>query len=140
MRTKKINIDGKEITLFERTIGESEDLENFMKTTSFANTGINTNIYYAISLLRSALKSNIPAKPIKPKWYHFLKKRRWKELIKPINELEDFISYKNLREKLSINDLDELVKEVYLLEGIDVKKKVDQEAESESEEKSESGS
>jgi len=125
MNTKKVNIAGKELTLYERRAKDVLDLADFLKNSQ--KDGIaNINIFVGVQILMASLRPNIE----NLKWYQIFEKRRLKRII----------SYEYLILSLSISELDELVSETYLLEGIDTKKKVIPEPESESAEKSQAGS
>lgn len=118
MNTEKVNIAGKELILFERRAKDVLDLADFLKTSAHEGS---INIFVGVQILLASLRPNLE----RLKWYQIIKKR----------QLKNIISYEYLTLHLSVIELDELVSAVYLLEGVDVKKKVVQEMENESVEK-----
>lgn len=109
MKTGKINIAGKELTLYERRAKDVLDLADFLKSSQSEGSAV-SNIFIGTQIIIASLKPNIE----KLKWYQFLKKYRLKKII----------NYKFLINNLSVSELEELMNKVYLLEGIDTKKKV----------------
>lgn len=119
MNTKKVNIAGQELLLYELKAKDVFDMNEFTRTAQNEENPVRVNIFVGVQTILASLRPNIE----ELKRYQIIKKYRFKKII----------NYENLILKLSVTELDELVTAVHLLGGTDIKKKVvpeDQESES----------
>jgi len=109
MKTKKINIAGHDLLLYERSAKDVLDLADFIQSQN-GESAAKVNLFIGVQTLLASLKPNLK----KVKWFRFIKKYKLKKII----------SYQFLFLYFSISELDAVVTDIHLLEGNDIKKKV----------------
>ena len=126
-KSEKVKLFGKELTLTERNAGDVLSLIEFASSDEGKHPS--AMLYILAYVVHSALKNNLKEPELKyksiPKW-KFLKK---KEALKELNKFEAQIEASNLMGELSSLELSDLAEKVYIMEGLDIKKKVTAESE-----------